>query len=74
MRNVEVTYKVWINEGYLLIRQWPDDTDCMELCTEPGAQSELWFGKISVSFGTPEELRALAFALTRAADGMEASE
>jgi len=74
MENVEVTYKVWINEGYLLIRPWPDDTDCMELCTEPSDQSEKWFGKVSIAFGTSEELRALAFALTRAADGMEASE
>ena len=74
MENVEVVYKVWINDGYLLIRPWPDDIECMELCTEPGDQSEKWFGRVSIAFVKPEDLRALAFALNRAADGMEASE
>ena len=74
MHNVEVTYKVWIDDGYLIIRPLPDDAECFQLCTEPGPDSEGYFGKVDIAFVRPESLRALAFALTRAADGMEASE
>ena len=68
---IETIRKVWINEGYLLVRPWPDDTECTELCTEPGKHSEAWFGRVSVTFGTPEGLRCLAKALNLAANEME---
>lgn len=68
---IETIRKVWINDGYLLIRPWPEDTECFELCTEPGEQSEKWFGKTSIAFGTPEGLRCLAKALNMAANEME---
>ena len=69
--SIETYRKVWIHEGYLILRPWPEDTSCTELCTEPGPQSEKWFGKVSVAFGTPESLRTLAKALELAATDME---
>lgn len=68
---IETIRKVWINDGYLLVRPWPDDIECVELCTEPGVQSQDWFGSLSVTFGTPEGLRCLARALLLAADDMD---
>ena len=68
---IETIRKVWINDGYVLVRPWPDDADCVELCTEPGKQSEEWFGSLSITFGTPEGARCLAKALMLAADEME---
>lgn len=69
--SMETIRKIWLNEGYVLIRPWPDDTGCIELCTEPGKESEECFGRISLTFGTPEALRLLAKAFTLAADEME---
>lgn len=70
---IETIRKVWINEGYVVVRPWPDDPGCVELCTEPGKQSEDWFGKLSITFGTSEGARCLAKALILAADEMEST-
>jgi hypothetical protein len=73
--NIETTYKVWLEgDGYLLIRPWPDNLDYMELCTEPGDNSEGWFGKISIAFASAEQLKTLAEALLLAANEMETKE
>lgn len=69
--SIDVIRKVWINDGYVLVRPWPSDVDCIELCTEPGKHSEEWFGRMSITFGTPDGLRTLAKALNLAADEME---
>lgn len=69
--SIETIRKIWINEGYLLLRPWPQDAECFELCTEGGEESEKWFGRVSIAFGTPEGLRCLAKALNMAADEME---
>ena len=71
---IETIRRVWINDGYVVVRPWPDDTGCVELCTEPGEQSQDWFGKLSITFGTPEGARCLAKALMLAADEMEAQQ
>lgn len=72
--NIETTYKVWLGDGYLLIRPWPDNPDYMELCTEPGENSEGWLGKISIPFTSAEQLKTLAEALLLAANEMETKE
>jgi hypothetical protein len=70
--NIETIRKVWLEgDGYLLIRPWPDNPDCMELCTEPGKDSQEWFGKISIAFASAEQLKTLAEALLLAANEME---
>jgi len=71
---LETSYKVWINEGYVVVRPLPDDPSLVELGTEPGGDSEGWFGKFAVTFGTPLGLRTLAKALNLAADDMEKSD
>jgi hypothetical protein len=68
---IEIYRKVWLHDGYLLIRPYPDAPDRMELCSEPGKDSEEWFGRISITFCTPEALRTLAAALNAAAAEME---
>jgi len=69
--SVETIRKVWIEDVYLLVRPWPEDPDCIEICTEAGTDSEKYFGKVSIPFGTPEGLRCLAGALELAALDME---
>jgi hypothetical protein len=70
--SVETIRKVWIGKGYLLVRPWPEDPgDCIEICTEFGADSEGYFGNVSICFRTPEGLRSLAGALELAAQDME---
>ena len=71
--NIETYRKIWIGEGYFVVRPWPDDPCCVEVCTEPGKQSEGWFGTFSITFGTPEGLRTFAKALELAAADMENS-
>lgn len=68
---IQVTRKIWISGGYVIIRPWPESNDCFEFCTEPGDESEKFFGKLSISFGDPEDMRALAEALNDAADEMQ---
>jgi hypothetical protein len=68
---IETVRKVWIEEGYLLVRPWPEDPSCIEICTEPGTDSEEYFGKVSITFVTPEGLRYFAGALELAALDME---
>lgn len=63
--------KVWIGKGYLLVRPWPEDPGCIEICTELGNDSEGYFGNVSICFRTPEGLRCLAGALELAALDME---
>jgi hypothetical protein len=70
---IETIRKVWINDGYLLVRPWPDDISCVELCTEPGEQSQGWWGTVSITFGTPEGVKCLAKALMLAADEMQST-
>jgi hypothetical protein len=70
--SIETTRKVWIGEGYFIIRPWPDDHGCIELCTEPGDNSGAWFGTFSITIGTPEAARCIAKALELAAADMEA--
>ena len=69
--SIETIRKVWIEDVYLLVRPWPEDPDCIEICTEAGTDSEGYFGKVSIPFGTPEGLRCLASALELAALDME---
>jgi hypothetical protein len=69
---IETYRRVWLGDGYLLIRPYPDAPDCMELCSEPGKDSEEWFGRLSIAFSTPAALRTLAAALNAAAAEMEA--
>jgi hypothetical protein len=69
--SIETIRKVWIGDAYLLIRPWPENFACIEICTEPGNDSEGYFGKVSIAFSTPEGLRCLAAALELAALDME---
>jgi hypothetical protein len=69
--SIETIRKVWIGDAYLLVRPWPEEPSCIEICTEYGADSERYFGKVSITFGTPEGLRCLASALELAAQDME---
>lgn len=69
--SVETIRKVWIGKGYLLVRPWPEDPGCIEICTEFGSNSEGYFGNVSITFGTPEGLRCLAGVLELAALDME---
>lgn len=69
--SIDTIRKVWINDHYVLVRPWPEDEACVELCTEPGPDSAGFFGKASIAFGTPEGLKTLAKALILAADEME---
>jgi hypothetical protein len=70
--NIETIRKVWLErDGYLLIRPLPDNPDCMELCTEPGKDSQEWFGRISITFASVEQIKTLAEALLLAANEME---
>lgn len=69
--SIETIRKVWIGQGYLLVRPWPEEPSCIEICTEFGSNSEGYFGSVSISFGTPEELRCVAAALELAALDME---
>ena len=70
--SIETIRKVWIDRGYFIIRPSPDAPDCIELCTEPGSDSEEWFGKFSITLSTPEAARCLAKALELTAADMEA--
>ena len=72
--NIETIRKVWLGDGYLLIRPLPENPDCMELCTEPGIDSEEWFGKISITFATTEWINTLAVALLLAVKDMKTNE
>jgi hypothetical protein len=72
--NIETILKVWIDKRYLLIRPNPEGIKGMELCTEPGEQSEDWFGEVSILFPTPKDLKTLAEALLLAANEMETKE
>ncbi len=66
--NIETIRK---GDRYLVIRPCPDNPDRMELCTEPGEDSEEWFGKISITFASVEQIKTLAKALLLAANEME---
>ena len=68
---IEIYRKVWLHDGYLLIRPYPDAPGCIELCSEPGKDSEGYFGKLCIAFSTPAALRTLAMALNAAAAEME---
>jgi hypothetical protein len=68
---IEIYRKVWLGEGYILLRPYHDIPNCVELCTEPGVLSEGYFGKLCIAFSTPAALRTLASALNAAAAEME---
>lgn len=68
---IETIRKVWIEDGYLLVRSWPDGTQWAELYTEPDPWSQERLGAFSVNFSTPDQLRCLARALLLAADDMD---
>ena len=71
-RNIDLIFKVFIFEdNYLLIRPWSENSCFYELCTDPGDNSEGWFGRVSIPFTEPEKMRTLAKALNLAADFME---
>jgi hypothetical protein len=68
---IEIYRKVWLGDGYLLIRPYPDTPGCIELCSEPSKDSAGYFGKMCIAFSTPAALRTLAAALNAAAAEME---
>jgi hypothetical protein len=72
--SIETTRKAWVDGYYLLLRPYPENKDCIELCTEPNENSDQYFGEVSIAFCTPESLRTLAKALELAARDMEESE
>lgn len=69
--NIETIRKIWIGEGFLLLRPWEQDDNCIELCTAEDENSEGFFKRVSILFGDRQSLRDLAKALLLAADEME---
>jgi hypothetical protein len=52
--SIETIRRVWIDDHYVLVRPWSEDENYVELCTEPGPSSQDFFGRMSITFGTPE--------------------
>lgn len=70
---IQLFRKIFLDrQGYLILSPWPECTTYLELTTEPGEYSEGYFGKLSILFGTSDQLRTLAKALNDAADDMDA--
>lgn len=69
--NIETIRKIWIGEGFLLLRPSQEGDDCIQLCTVESEDSEKFFGKVSILFGDRQSLRDLAKALLLTADEME---